>query len=59
MSSIRIEYGHTLHELQSGCHWDNTCWDFDYSDLFDGTIEPRDGMVYWFIGGRLYETINN
>lgn len=54
--TIHIEYGHTLHELQSGSHWDNECWDFDVSELFDGSVEPQDGMTYWLIGGRLYET---
>ncbi len=53
---ITIEFGHTLHELHSGSHWDNECWDFEYSELFDGTIEPQDDMVYWLIDGRLYET---
>lgn len=58
MATFKIETGHTLHELQTSCNWDNTCWDFPYMELFDGTIEPRDGMTYWLIDERLYETLS-
>lgn len=57
MAKFAIETGHTLCELKTGCHCDDTCWDFPYEELFNGAIEPQDGMTYWLINGRLYETL--
>ena len=51
-----IEFGHTLEELEKV--QDDSCWDFAWTELGDRSVEFQpEGMVYWFIDGRLYETI--
>lgn len=57
--TFTIATGHTLEIYMSehGEAYDRgELWDFPYQELFDGTIEPKDGMTYWLIGERLYET---
>ena len=55
---ITIEDGHTLKEWkEEQKRNDGSLWDFLPRELFDGSIEPQDGMTYWLIDGRLYETI--
>lgn len=49
-----IEAGHTKSELNSVR--DDECWDFTLEDFFGGAITPQDGMVYYLIGNRVYET---
>ena len=59
MSTFTIKTGATLEEYMSKhgeAHDNGELWDFPYQELFDGTIEPQDGMTYWLIDGRLYET---
>ena len=51
---IIIETRHTLEELEKVR--DNDCWDFSLEDFWSGAIEPQEGMVYWLIGDRIYET---
>ena len=54
-----IETGHTLQEWSTRfvtLDDDNELWSFPYEELFNGTIEPTEDMVYWLIEGRLYET---
>jgi len=53
---IIIETEHTIDELHNGSTWNNECWDFPLEELLDGSIEPRDDIVYWLIGDRAYET---
>ena len=58
-TTYTIVMGHTLEGYMSkyGTQYDNgELWDFSYKMVFDGTIEPQDGMTYWLIDGRLYET---
>ena len=33
-------------------------WDFDIKDFIEGAVEPQEGMTYWYIDGRLYETFS-
>lgn len=35
---------------------EGTLWDFSIEDMRNGAIEPTEGMVYWLIDDRLYET---
>lgn len=59
MSTFTIKTGMTLKQYM-GKYWkqykNGDLWDFPYQELFDGSVEPQDGMTYWLIGGRLYET---
>jgi hypothetical protein len=54
IEKITIEFGHSKKQLKEVA--DDDCWDFPIEELFDGSVEPQNGKVYWFIGGRLYET---
>lgn len=52
MKTINIVFGKTKDELPKR---DDDLWDFDCQELFDGSVEPREDVDYWFIDGRLYE----
>ena len=57
--TFTVQTGHTLDEYESkyGEQYANgDLWDYPYGELFDGTTEPQEGMTYWLIGDRLYET---
>ena len=55
---MNIEFNHTKEELDNlGRSVD--LWDFDYRDLLDGAVEPREDVDYWFVEGRLYEVEKN
>lgn len=57
---IQIEFGHTKSEydVKFGILYkQGMLFDFEPSELFDGSVEPRDCMTYWEIDGRLYETL--
>ncbi len=52
MATINIIFGKREDELPAR---NDELWDFDYRELFDGSVDPRDDIDYWFINGRLYE----
>ena len=60
IKKLTIEIGHTIEEWENkyGHNEDGENWDFSIDELLDGTIEPNEDITYWFIGGRLYETID-
>ena len=52
---IHFELGHSVDE------WDNSYssdgnWDISLGDFINGAVEADEDLVYWYIGGRLYET---
>lgn len=61
---IHVEEGHTLDEYMDkfgDAYRDGDLWDFDPEELKDGSIEPREDIVYWAIKDedgelRYYET---
>lgn len=55
----KMDNTHTLAEYMSlfGEKYESgELWDFDYLEFLNGAIEPQEGMVYWKIGDRVYET---
>ena len=50
---IIIEFGHTIEEW-SKLYDEEQYWDFEPSELFDGTVEITH-YKFWCIDGRLYE----
>ena len=59
MKKFKVEEGHTLEEYMSifGKDYENgNLWDFPIEELYDGSIEPQEHMIYWVIEGRAYET---
>lgn len=56
MYTIHYEIGHTLQEWEEKFGGNPDLWDFPVIELFDQSVEPDEGMLYWFIDGRLYET---
>lgn len=59
---ISFEVGHTLQEWNEkygnrDTYTDIAFWDVSIEDLLNGGIEPQEGMIYWLIDGRMYETM--
>lgn len=56
-----VEEGHTINEyakLFNKEYAEGSLFDFSQNDLLGNkpAIEPQQGMVYWLINGRFYET---
>lgn len=54
-----IEQGHTMEEYEAQFGTSNAMgdlWDFPKEDFESGAVEYQEGMTYWEIDGRLYET---
>lgn len=55
----KVEYGHSIGEYLDkfgALSIAGVLWNFPKEELKDGTVEPQEGMTYWEIDGRLYET---
>lgn len=53
---LHLTFGKTLDEWESIYGWDEDKWDFPIEELLDGTISIDEGIWYWYINGRCYET---
>lgn len=59
--NLNIVFGKTKTEwVEKHKNYDteDELWDFPINELLDGTIEPNEGLWYWLINGRLYETFD-
>lgn len=54
--TIHLVLGHNYTAWEKKFGEDENIWDFLFEELIDGTIEPREDIWYWYIGGRCYET---
>jgi hypothetical protein len=52
---IHFELGHSVEEWESKFPSDDN-WDIRLDDFINGAVEADEDLVYWYIGGRLYET---
>lgn len=58
-SKMHLDTYHTIDEWSKKYgdnDGDETFWDFDIRDIFEGSVEPDENIVYWYIDGRVYET---
>ena len=49
---LHFECGHCEGEVDFGPDY----WDFSLDDIIEGAVEINEEMLYWYIGGRMYET---
>ena len=54
-----IEFGHTKEEYISkfkNAYDDGELFDVPIEEVFDGSLEKNNEIMYWYIDGRLFET---
>ena len=54
--TLHLSLGHTEQEWKEKYGERIDFWSFRFEELIDGTIEPSEDLVYWYIDGRCYET---
>lgn len=52
--TLHLVIGHTYADWIA--EYDEDYWDFPIEELLDGTVEINEGIWYWLIKGRCYET---
>jgi hypothetical protein len=52
---IHYELGHSVGEWEDRYSSDDN-WDISLDDIINGAVDADEGLLYWYIGGRLYET---
>lgn len=54
--SVHLVLNKTMSEWIRNFKSNGNLWDFPIEEILDGTVEPNEGIWYWLINGRLYET---